>query len=456
MQSSIDTAPHPVDSSSKKIQTKSEDVILISKDDSRYNALRQGFNKRIDKHPQVIALCKNTNGVVEAVKYARQNKLDVTIKSGGHSFEGFSCNDGGMMINLSMMNTIDWIDEATINVSPGCTLSQLYDELLPKKKIIPGGSCAGVGISGLVLGGGYGFFSRKYGLTCDSLLEVTLVDGKGEVHSSRDDEKLLWACRGGGNGNFGVVTKMKFQTFPAPVSFTSHHLKSKNLDAGRAAKILEDWFTVAAQLPQSCFSAFVLNGKTLNILITNYEAHNASVQSALDELSAFTDSVTKGIPQELSRALKNFYGRPGPIYFKNASAGLYSSFSDVRNVITEVLDKVINSHGIIYHVNTLGGKISDPQFEAVSCFPHRSKSFLSELQTYYDSPAVGSKLVATFEEIQQLIKNNGITSQYCNYPDLHFENWQHAYYGDNYLKLQEMKRRYDPENLFRHEQSIII
>ncbi|HUM52828.1 MAG TPA: FAD-dependent oxidoreductase, partial [Chitinophagales bacterium] len=251
------------------------DVIFYKKEDTNYETLRSGFNKRIQKYPLVIAQCKTTLGVQAAVKYAKENKLAISIKSGGHCFEGFSSNDNGLVINLSMMNKITWLENDLIKIEPGCKLHELYDTILPKNKIIPTGSCGGVGVGGLTLGGGYGFFSRKYGLTCDSLQSLTLIDGNGDINSSDDKPDLLWACKGGGNGNFGVVTELIFKTYNAPSHFTSHRFKAMNVDAARVQTILEQWFTLTKNLPQACFAAFVHNGKTLNILLTDYENNPA-------------------------------------------------------------------------------------------------------------------------------------------------------------------------------------
>ena len=124
-------------------------MVYYKAGDAEYEALKKGFNKRFDKTPLVIALCKNTNGVAEAVDYAAKNNLPIAVKSGGHCMEGFSCNNGGMVINISAMKSIEWVDNETVKLNPGCTLSEIYDALLPKKKIIPGGSCAGVGIGGI-------------------------------------------------------------------------------------------------------------------------------------------------------------------------------------------------------------------------------------------------------------------------------------------------------------------
>jgi len=192
------------------LQNKSENVDYFQKDAAQYEILRKGFNKRINKYPKIIALCKNTLGVVEAVQYAKANNLLVTVKSGGHSMEGFSCLDGGMVINLSLLNSMQWIDANTIRVGVACTLKQIYEKLIPAGKYLPGGSCQSVGIGGLTLGGGYGLMSRNYGLTCDSLLEATGVTAAGQIINTKEDPELLWALKGGGNGNMAIVTEMTF------------------------------------------------------------------------------------------------------------------------------------------------------------------------------------------------------------------------------------------------------
>ena len=431
-----------------------ENVVYYKKGDPEYEILRKGFNRRIEKYPLIISLCKNTNGVAEAIKYAAQNKLPIAVKSGGHCMEGFSVNNDGMVINLSELNTVEWINNELINVGPGCTLSNLYDTILPKGKIIPGGSCGGVGIGGLVLGGGYGLLGRKYGLTCDSLLEVTMVDGAGIIRNSNDDGDLLWACRGGGNGNFGVITSLKFKTHKAPVALGSFRFKTHNVDTAKARLILQKWFEAVEKLPPACFSAFVLNRKTLYILLTNADKHNSEVQKVIDTLSEVSEKTTKTKPQPISAALKVFYGRPLPLYFKNASAGLYKSFNDIESCIDKVIDTVIATPGMIYQVNTLGGNIQNAGSEKTSAFPHRAFAYFSELQTYWDTESQAPRMLEKFQQVQEIFINNGITTQYRNYPDINFKNWESLYYGANYNRLQQIKNKYDPKNIFRHEQSI--
>lgn len=427
---------------------------LVRQEDPRWEELRKGYNKRILKAPAVIALCTSTKDVAAAIAYAREHHLAVAIRSGGHSMEGFSSNDGGMVLHLGKMSGVELRGDQTVKVGPGCTLAHSYDELLPKQCLVPAGSCGTVGIGGLTTGGGYGLFSRKYGLTCDHLQEATVVDGQGVVRTTREDPELLWAIRGGGAGNFAVVTEMVFRTHPAPPTMQAHHFKALRLDARRAAKILEAWFAFAQQLPVSCFSGYVLNGSTLNVLVTNFEHHTSALERLLTEFATFTDQRRSGIPGDLATSLRHYYGSLVPLYFKNASAGFYRDFTDIRGCIVEALETSIHTPGMIYQVNTLGGNISNPDFAAVSCYPHRSYRFLAELQAYWRNPAKEGKVTEAFRQIQNLFWKNGVRAQYVNYCSLDFEDWEHAYYGNNYARLQAVKKKYDPGNVIRHPQSL--
>ncbi len=430
------------------------DVTYYKKADAQYDLLRKGFNKRIEKFPQLIAACTSTEGVAQAVKYAIANKLPVAIKSGGHCMEGFSTNNDGMVINVSLVNKVEWVEDFVVTVGPGCTLANLYNTILPKQKILPGGSCAGVGIGGLVTGGGYGLMSRLFGLTCDSLLDLTMVDGKGNIVTTANSPELLWACKGGGSGNFGIITELKFKVYTAPKAMQSIRFKTKNTNAQKAAEIFKLWFAESKLLPNHCFSACLLNGKTVYILLTNTSKTTLAVQNFIDKLSAASQTTSKTAAQPLANALKTYYGRQNPMNFKNASAGLYKNFTEIEPFIEDVLQKVINTPGMIYQVNTVGGAVQNVEFEKTSCFPHRSYFYFSELQAYWETPTQGNKLMARFEEVQQQFYKNSITTQYRNYPDVNFKDSLQQYYGNSLERLKAVKKIYDPNNVIRHEQSL--
>lgn len=432
----------------------SKNVAYFQKTDEKYDALNQGFNLATPKNPSLIALCVNTEGVAEAISYARKEGLKVAVKSGGHSFENFSSIEEGLQINLSLMNTLTWNDQTTVTIQPSCTLREMYDELLPENRIIPAGSCGGVGIGGLTLGGGYGFFGRKYGLTCDSLIEAKLVDGMGDIHTTKNGDELMWALKGGGNGNFGVVTEFTFKTHKAPDGFTRHRFKAFKLGKERTKKLLQAYFKYSAKLPETCFAAFVLNYKTMVLLITNYGEENDALNEMITVFEDLSDSASIGTKKELAGSLRNYYGIEYPIYFKNASAGYYEGYKTIESSIDQVLDAVFRKRGLIYQINTLGGNIDNPNFEKNSCYPHRKSPYLSELQYYWNEGNDPSVLLKTFTEIQNILYNNGIRKQYRNYPNLAFKEWESAYYGSNYNQLKAIKVKYDPMNLFSHQQTV--
>ncbi len=438
------------------LKSSDENVIYYEKGAVEYESLRKGFNKRIDKYPQVIALCKNSDGVAEALKYAKVNNLQLAIKSGGHSMEGFSCINGGMVINLSLLDKLAFSENDTITLGPACTLKKIYETIIPKGKYLSGGSCQSVAIGGLTLGGGYGLMSRNFGLTCDSLEEATLVTTDGKIVSTNDDPELLWALKGGGNGNFGIVTQMKFKLQTAPATMQSYKFRNKNAGINTAKEICRQWFTLSKNLPNTCFSAFIFNGRTTYILLTNIDKNNSAVTAFINTFKTSSTSFSQGKRLPLGQALKAYYASAKPVTFKNASAGLYRSFDEIESIIEEVFTLIKKKPGILYQVNTLGGKIQSPVFEESSSFAHRDCHYFSELQAYWDSNAATDKFLKQFELIQQQFSIAGIKSQYRNYPDINFTDWAQQYYGKHLDRLLAVKKKYDPTNILGGVQTLTV
>jgi len=375
--------------------------------------------------------------------------------SGGHSFEGFSSIDNGLQLNLSLMNNISWKGN-DVKIESACLLRELYDSMLPKKRIIPSGSCGTVGVGGLTLGGGYGFFSRKYGLTCDSLVGATMVDGTGKIHKVSGKDELLWGLKGGGNGNFGAVTEFEFRTHPAPPTFTRYRFKAYKLDTNRTKELLKAYFKYSKDLPNTCFAAFVLNYKTLVLLLTDFGNGSPELENFIENFKKITDKFDEGATRDLDKALHYYYGVEHPIPFKNASAGYYQNYQSIKESLDQILPFVFKKRGLIYQINTLGGNINNKEFEENSCYPHRDQPYLSELQAYWEEGQNPSALLASFDSIQSILQSNGLNKQYRNYPNIKFPDWETAYYGNNYKRLQELKKKYDPDDLFSNGQTISL
>jgi hypothetical protein len=429
------------------------DVTYFTKTEPQFETLRKGFNKRIDAYPAVIAVVNNTNGVVKALAYAKQKKLKVSVKSGGHCMEGFSCLPGTLVINLSMLNQIN-LQGTKLTLGPSATLRKIYESILPKGRYIPGGSCQTVAIGGLTLGGGYGLMSRAYGLTCDSLVEATMVNGNGEIVNTKNNTDLLWALRGGNNGNFGIVTELVFNTHAAPRQMMSYRFRNQNITKAKAIEVCKLWFNEVKSLPNTCFSAFIYNGKTTYILLTNTVAPKTAVTSFVNKFKGLSTKFSVVPMQPLAKALQAYYAEANPITFKNASAGLYNSYEDIESVIDEVFTLIQQRPGLMYQVNTLGGKVMDADFAKNSSFPHRNFLYFSELQAYWDSPKANQRFLTQFEAVQNCFARAGVKAQYRNYPDINFNNWASLYYGQNLNRLLEFKAKHDPNNIFGGKQTL--
>jgi len=185
---------------------------LIQPDDPDYDQERQVWNGYIDKYPALIAQCSGTADVIDAVKFARKNDIEVSVRGGGHNVAGTALCDDGMMIDLSKMRGID-VDptQKLARVEGGATWGDLDRETQVFGLAAPGGVVSTTGVAGLTLGGGLGWMRKKHGLSCDNLdsIEIVTADGKLLTASKTENEDLFWALHGGG-GNFGIVTSFEF------------------------------------------------------------------------------------------------------------------------------------------------------------------------------------------------------------------------------------------------------
>jgi len=188
-----------------------------------YDEVREIWNAMIDKRPGLITRCAGAADVMYAVRFAREHGLLVSVRGAGHDIAGNAISDGGLLIDLSGMKSVH-VDPAskTVRVEPGVTLGELDHETQAFGLAVPVGINSTTGVAGLTLGGGFGWISRKYGMTIDNLLSADVVTAEGELRhvSANENSDLLWGIRGGG-GNFGVVTSFEFQAHEVGPGATS-------------------------------------------------------------------------------------------------------------------------------------------------------------------------------------------------------------------------------------------
>lgn len=434
--------------------------------DPGYEDARESYNGRFSRHPLAIAFCQDPGDVVNAIRWANARGVPLQPRSGRHSYEAFSTPEGGLVIDVSDMRAVR-VDEdrRTAVVEAGASLLTVYDALGQVGVTIPAGSCPTVGIAGLTLGGGFGALSRALGLTCDSLVAVEMVTASGDViHADETHEQdLLWACRGGGGGNFGVVTSFKFKTHPiGDVAIFSATWRRDDL-----ARVLDAWQTWAPYVDDR-----------LTCVITLYGGPDGRVRS-VGQLSGSADELRDLLgpllaaaePAHLSiqsmpylRAVGYFaglgtdpdqwtvYQRHTQKIFKNTSAYAYEHFgSGAIAVIAAQLERA-PSDGCLVMLDAYGGAVGRIPPEATA-FYHRKALCSLQYQAYWSRPEDEAAHVEWVRGFRRAMLPY-TRGAYVNYIDIDIEDWPTAYHGSNLTRLEAIKARYDPQGVFRFPQSI--
>jgi FAD/FMN-containing dehydrogenase len=429
--------------------------------DEGYGSARTADNARLDFHPAVVVYCLGAEDVGRCVRWAVANDKRIAIRSGGHDYEGFSLNDDGIVIDLSRYCGITMNDRRrSAWIRAGTDFKTTYRELARFGRTLPGGTCPSVAIGGLATGGGKGMLVRRYGLLSDRLARVRLVDAAGRIRDSDDDElgaELLWACRGGGGGSFGVVTDLKFDLVDAPrhVNFFSVRWP---WSADTFASIAERWMTWPDRTRALTAVLTAAAGQSTGIhVFGQFLGERKEIGSLLDELCAGTKTTERR--RERLRYLEAVDIIGGPPVAPRLSYKMKSSLADeplnsagIEAVIESVAGLSSNVLGIL-QFDTLGGAVQDLD-SAATAFPHRKARYSLQYQTYWtdqkDAQSAQEWIAAAFERIDP---HTSMTS-YRNYADLDLSNWSQRYFGANYPRLQRIKAALDPDNRFSFPQSI--
>ncbi|MPZ52456.1 MAG: FAD-binding protein, partial [Acidimicrobiia bacterium] len=365
-------------------------------------------------------------------------------------------------------------------VGAGARLADVYDELDRSDLTIPAGCGPSVGISGLTLGGGIGILGRKHGLTADHLVgaEIVLADGLAVSCDDTNLPDLFWALRGAGAGNFGVVTSMKFTTIPVP-NLTDFHLV---WPYSQASRVIDSWQRWAPKSPQELAASLLISmpgevGKDpqVNVFGTMLGSESQTV-SLLDELVGMVGSE----PTIINHEQKTF--RDAKHYLNQLSDGaLHGEVPQTEGLDADVHDfskseffrQVLPNDAIDELVENLGTERTSGQSRELdfspwggaynqvaadaTAFPHRSEFFLLKQAVavpWNAAPGQREEATAWLDRSWALTHPWGSGGVYPNFPDPELEGWGLAYYGKNYSRLTEIKKRYDPDDLFRFHQSI--
>ncbi|MFJ1762066.1 FAD-dependent oxidoreductase [Amycolatopsis sp. NPDC088138] len=424
---------------------------LLRPGSDSYDVAKHGFNPLFDSRNPVAVAQAATPEDVQACVQAIAGRLSLAARSGGHSYAGYSVPDGGVVIDLSGLKKVD-VQGSKAVIGAGAKLKDVYAALGAAGRALPAGSCPTVGIAGLTLGGGIGVLARKYGLTCDHLssAQVVTAEGKLVTASATSEPDLFWALRGGGGGNFGIVTEFTFDTDPAP----NLTVFSLHFPAGSAANVLNAWQQWIPAMPPELWANLVLSGGSpVQCRVGGCYVGNAPALNTL--LNNLTTNAGARPTQRTVRSL-DYLGAMK--YFEGSSDR--QSFLGSSRIITAPVDaaKVValaeGRTGTDLLIDGLGGKVGEPAKDATA-FWHRDA--LASVQIYAQATAKNqAKVSQSVGEVVAGLAAAGAGGGYVNYIDPGLPDWKTAYYGDNAKRLQDVGKKYDPFNVFRFGQSVQI
>ncbi|WP_058830915.1 FAD-binding oxidoreductase [Paenibacillus polymyxa] len=446
----------------KKKSTRLTGRIVIPGNPS-YNTARMEFNRRFSKFPRVIVFCQRTQDVINAVKWARERGIRLRVRSGRHSYEGFSTVNGGIIIDVSEMNKVkvDRKNREAI-VQTGNPLARVYKKLWNKRVAIPAGTAPDVGTAGLTLGGGIGLLSRKYGLTCDNLKQVKMVVASGRygaktiVANSKKHSDLLWASRGGGGGNFGVATEYIFRVRPiSSVSIYSITWKWSDLE-----KVLPVWQRWAPSVTNRLTSTIEVAAKQVGTIVST-----GQLLGGAEELRRLIRPLLRaGTPVKVKTVpfikATHFFAESDlnlePKFKITGAYGFQPLPPEGVRIIRDFLAKAPNRHSSVWS-QSLGGAGSAVSrvSPTATAYPHRKAEIIYELSARWRNNGEQERNIQWVERFRRALRPF-VKGDYVNFPDLQIKNWPKAYYGENFGRLKQVKRKYDPHNVFRFAQSIPV
>jgi FAD/FMN-containing dehydrogenase len=432
-----------------------------------YDEARTLWNAMIDKRPAAIVRAKTADDAAKTVAFAAKHKLLVSVRGGGHNIAGSAVCDGGLMLDLSTMTGVK-VDAAKriAVVEPGARLADLDKATQEHGLAVPLGINSTTGVAGLTLGGGFGWLSRKHGLTIDNLIaaDVVTADGKRVRASATEHPDLFWGIRGGG-GNFGVVTSFEFKLHPVGpqvlAGLVVHPLSA-------APSVLREFRRLAAQAPDElCCWSVMRKAPPLPFLPP--EVHGTEV---LVLAMCYTGDIAAG---EKAAAPIRAIGKPiadvvGPSPFAGWQQAFdplltpgernYWKSHDFLQLSDELLDilvgavKTLPTPACEVFLAQLGGQVNRVAADATA-YPHRSVEYVVNVHTRWSDPADDKKCVAWARELFAAMAPHATGGVYVNFmPDDEGARVRSGAYGANYDRLVQLKAKYDPANLFRMNQNV--
>lgn len=449
----------------KEVKKKFQDQLILP-DDASYEEARKAWNGLYDKYPAAIAKCKNSFEVQDAINFGKEHKLELAVRGGGHDYAGNSVCDRGLVIDLSLMNKVEVDATAkTAIVEGGATIGQLDEATQKYSLAIPTGTVSSIGIGGLTLGGGSGYLSRKFGLTLDSLISAEIVTADGKIVTANESENkdLFWAIRGGG-GNFGIVTSFKFRLHEVGPEVLSFQAYFPFKDSRR---ILEFYRAFMEDAPDElqCY-AFFLNvppvepfpkeyhGKTTCALVACYSGDTEKGKAVLQPLNELGDPIFKFQQNVKYTDIQKSFdaGMPKGLRWYTKAHYLPEINDSIISTILDLTASLPGAYTLAY-LEPVSGAFTRISSTATA-FPHRKDSFSFHIFPGWKESVDDEKNIKWAKDFHQALKKESNGGVYVNLMSPDEKDRIRNAYGENFERLVEVKKKWDPNNLFRSNHNI--
>ena len=436
---------------------------LIRPGDADYDNARKIYNGMFDRRPSIIARCASTGGVVAALKLARENRLPIAVRSGGHSLPGLSVCDAGIVIDLGGLRNVEVDPVNRIARASGGVLWGEFDKATQEHGLhTPGGRVTTTGVGGFTTGGGYGWTSSLHGLTCDNLIsaEVVTADGRVRMASEKENADLFWGIRGGG-GNFGIVTRFDYRLHPLgplvlagmalwPVSEASRVLRAWRDHVDNAPDALSTAAAIVTAPPEPFVPEHLRMRPCVGIVgmyVGAPEAGRPFFQPIRD-LGPDLDAI-QPMPYASFQALLDPTAPPG---LRNYVRGEYmNALSDEGiEALIGFARQPISPLSIMI-IFRIGQKVAAMADEATA-FSHRNAKYLFHPISAWNDAADDERQIAFAKGASEAMRSFTSGGVYLNFT--HEDRVRDAYGAEKYERLVAIKDKYDPENLFRLNQNI--
>ena len=440
------------------------DVLLPG--DADYDDVRAIWNAMANRKPALIARCARPEDVVQAVKFGRKQDLLVSIRGGGHNIAGNAVCDDGLMIDLSPMKSVRVDAKARrATVEPGCTLADFDAAAQAHGLATPLGINSTTGVAGLTLGGGFGWLSRKYGMTVDNLLSVDVVTAEGtQVRASeKENDDLFWGLRGGG-GNFGIVTGFEFQLHPVGpdvlsglIVFPFEEAKSVITQFARFTETMPDdlnvWM-VTRKAPPLPFLPASVHGKEMVALAICYAGDPTKGKKLIEPLRGFGKAHGEHIGVQPYTAWQQAFD---PLLTKGSRN--YWKSHNFSRLSDGVIDAIIEYAGTLpspqceIFVGTIGGQTARVAPEAMA-YSSRDANYVMNVHGRWESADDDERCIAWAREFFAKSQPFASGGAYINFLTQEESGRIEFAYGKSYGRLLKLKKKYDPTNFFRMNQNI--